>query len=439
MSNFGASSWANQLNNESQSSHENVDAHNLDVQSHLDTAISSIRGDEVKNEKTQKGIESTARIGDLLQSTADGGKELWYGSNMKERLGGYYKWKHQYGAGGGYKNYVKANKQYLSDKMSKSGNPSLDTAGKEVESKGAKLPTQSTPIEETSAVSDERIAQLKAKSPAFARLKARQGAGMDITSEGGATPMEELQQRGFDPASLGHEGEVFMNPPEQVEAPNTAPPPPVEPTTPPPEQPTGDSQGAGNTERPPAQVESELSGANGGQAEGTLTQEKPKTSLTQKASDLTGIEEESISKAGYVGGKMLTGGLGLTNTIEDIKNHKLQGDNWEENVGDVMTQVGAVGDIIGTAIPVLEPISAGISLLGGLFGLVGHVVDDFKHKPKKPTPIPTQSDDPAVKQAKLKAQQENMNQGGQMNYSQLGLVSSKSMTPQAQIGSTMAF
>ena len=124
----------------------------------------------------------------------------------------------------------------------------------------------------------------------------------------------------------------------------------------------------------------------------------------------------------------------------DISQGKLQGDNWEEHAGDVMTQVGAVGDIIGTAVPILEPISAAISLFGGLFSLAGHVVDDFKHKPKPPPKQPSEADDPAVAKAKAQAKAQMETQGGgQQNYSQLGLISSQSMTPQAQIGTTMAF
>ena len=120
--------------------------------------------------------------------------------------------------------------------------------------------------------------------------------------------------------------------------------------------------------------------------------------------------------------------IGLTNTIEDIKNGHLQGDNWEEKVGDVGSLIGAGLDLIGTAVPILEPLGAGISVLSGIATGIGHIVDDIKDK----KPVSSASLQAKTNAQKLRAETSN-------SYHQMGLVSSISKNPRMVLGGTSAF
>ena len=122
--------------------------------------------------------------------------------------------------------------------------------------------------------------------------------------------------------------------------------------------------------------------------------------------------------------------MGVVSTIEDISQGKLAGDNKLEKAGDVVGQIGAYTDLIGTAIPILEPVGAVTSLVGGLLTGIGHIEDDIEEKSKNKQ---------AQKDLTTKEQGLKDKQSAVVNYSSLGLVSSMSRNPRLQIAGTGAF
>jgi hypothetical protein len=96
----------------------------------------------------------------------------------------------------------------------------------------------------------------------------------------------------------------------------------------------------------------------------------------------TGLSDDAIEKIGKgagVAGAAITGGLDI---YQDIKSHKIAGDNGWEQAGNVTEIAGSLADIAG-AVPVLAPLAAVgglLDLLGGGLDAIGEAVEGDKKK-----------------------------------------------------------
>ena len=314
-----------------------------------------------------KGNKKSEVIGDVLTHTADAGKEAYLGSELSDAVKRYGQYKQDYNVDD--KGHITANKEYLKDNVTALKNKYSATP----ENEPLRNQTQGRTSDTGGDVEMEEVSEREGSSIPSVQPDPR-GARLTISED--PSDVEHLQDR----QEEGHNGD--SGEPNSVED-------------------TGSREGNGV-------------GAGGDVEESSLSR-------------ITGITDEGLDMAKYGAKKIGMTALGLTNTIEDISNGHLQGDNWEEKVGDVGQQIGAGLDLIGTAVPILEPLGAGISVLSGIFTGIGHVVDDLKHK----TPTP---DTLTGKTNALKEKTATSN-----SYQQMGLVSSLSKNPKYNIGGTTAF
>jgi hypothetical protein len=315
-----------------------------------------------------KGDQKTTTIGDVLTHTQDVGREAYLTSEFSDAYKRYGQYKKNFDVDG--QGHVEANKQYLSQNM-KNFKDKYHKAGDEG--------NEEEPLSSETREGTE-LRELPAGVPAV-RPDPR-GARLTISED--PSDLQENQEEGHN-GDTGAENDV--------------------------------------DELPQARVSQEAGAGSDVSEAGTLG-----SRIKAGVSKATGVSEEGLDVASYGAKKMIGGGLALTNTIEDISSGHLQGDNWEEKVGDVGQQIGGALDLIGTAIPVLEPLGAGISVVSGLLEGIGHIVDDFKHK--DPVDTKTLTD---------KSNALKLNSGMSNSYQQMGLVSSVSKNPKMMMAGTSVF
>jgi hypothetical protein len=313
-----------------------------------------------------KGNQKSDIIGDVLTHTADAGKEAYLGSELSDAVKRYGQYHQDYNVD--EKGHITANKEYLQDNM----NTLKDKYSATPENEPLRNETQGRTGDTGGDVEMEEVSSREGQSIPQVRPDPR-GARLTI-SEDPSDLQENMEE--------GHNGDSG----EHASV----------------EDSTGVREGNG-------------AGAGGDVERSTL-------------SKVTGVTDEGLDVAKYGAKKIGMTAIGLTNTIEDIKNGHLQGDNWEEKVGDVGSQIGAGLDLIGTAVPILEPLGAGISVLSGIATGIGHIVDDIKDK----KPVSSASLQAKTNAQKLRAETSN-------SYQQMGLVSSISKNPRMVLGGTSAF
>jgi len=223
----------------------------------------------------------------------------------------------------------------------------------------------------------------------------------------GRPPMTELQQRGLDPASLGHEGEVFMNEPEQPPASTGQGAPPEE---------LGGHLTTEPTDEHFVQGGADAEGGSGGTQAGAKTLDSTLEEGADKGASVGVKLGKFAGGVAKVGGAMFSAGMLGDDIYNQVKSKKFfYGDNDGDKVGHFMNEMGSVADLggIATGDPLL--VLAGVGL-----GAVGSVVSDvselFGHHKKEETD--KQEDKPVAIE-----QSASQNVAGQGEVAQTGLSS----------------
>ena len=464
MSDFGMSSFNNQINQASNSYNDGVLDHNELLDQHLNTAL-----DTIKNSKEGK-------IADVLVHTADAGKEAFYTSELSEAVKNYKKYKTDYKVD--EVGHVTANKNYLSEKFKKfrtgeknNDDVDKDSTGTQVERDTGAKPPSDDPI---GARVSGRISRTTSAESTGVEAEADEGGGESLesavksgkkslfkSSEGTDALAQRVRQFGVreDPrfrlsmsddaidtatensgVGAGFKGvslerQVAVRQPARPRSPDPEPEPEQliedrnEDTG---TENSGDT-GAKNEVQAPAKS-TDTSSAPTTNEEIVPSDDAPVKTIGGKLktalSDKTGITEEGIDTGLYGAKKLIGGTMGVVSTIGDISQGKLSGDNTAEKVGDVLGQVGAYTDLIGTAIPILEPLGALVGIAGGLAEGIGHIEDDVDEAKKLKD---------REQSAKDKTNALKDTAGASFQYNQMGLTSSMSKNPRLQISGTGAF
>ena len=379
MSDFGMSNFVNNQQATSNGYNIGVLEHNKELQDHLTDQIQKFKG----NMKSDK-------IADVLTHGKDTAKELYLSSELSEAVKNYGKYKTDYKVSS--VGHLTANKNYLTQ-QGKEQRAKTKTIGEEEPDDSHNNLTNDTGVEEPTELDDfsDRSAVHSVPEP----------PEEDTEPESVSAHVEDDEN--------GETGDTGVdNPVHEDELPQA--------------RMSSTSGGAGNGV---GDVDAGESGARGSVVS------RVSGAIKGKVSDVTGVSKEGLDVGMYGAKKLIGTGLALTSTISDIKSGHLQGDNIEENIGDVGMQVGGALDLIGTFVRVLEPVGAAISVASGLLTGIGHIVDDFHHKP------PDIKKETATLQGKINAQKISATSSN--NYQQMGLVSSMSKNPNTNIGSTSVF
>ena len=466
MSDFGMSSFNNAINQASNSYNDGVLDHNELLDQHLNTAL-----DTIKNSKEGK-------IAEVLVHTGDAGKEAFYSSELSEAVKNYKRYKTQYKVDD--VGHITANKNYLSDKFKKfrtgdknNDDVDKDSTGTQVERDTGATPPSDDPVgarvsgrisRTTSAESTGVEADAGEDEGAGESLESAVKSGKTTlfkSSEGTDALAQRVRQFGVreDPRfRLSMSDDAIDTAGENTGLTGTfkgvslqrqlAVREPARPRSPDPEpepeqiqdrnedtgtENSGDT-GARNEEPAPVKSTDTSSAPTTNEEIVPSSDDAPVKSIGGKLktaiSDKTGITEEGLDAGMYGAKKIIGGTMGVVSTISDISSGKLSGDNTAEKVGDVLGQVGAYTDLIGTAIPILEPLGALVGIAGGLAEGIGHIEDDVDEAKKIKDREQTAKD-------KTNALKDTA--GASFQYNQMGLTSSMSKNPRLQISGTGAF
>jgi len=446
MTDFGMSTFTNQMNQASNMYNDGVLAHNKDLDDHLNTALATL-----KNSKEGK-------IADVLVHTGDVGKEAFLSTEVSEAVKNYKKYKTAYKVDD--VGHAVANKNYLSDKANnfldkfKTGEKNEDDVAED--KKGTQVERDTKPSTEVPTDDDPVSLRTSGKiTTGKPQSLFRSSEGTDALEEAGRNNPIPVRQdprfrlsmsddaidtagenvpvgKGFKNVSLNRQVEV-ARPRSPVQEPEPQPEQTIEERNADTGTENSGDTGASNETEPPTKT-TDTSSAPTTNEEITPSDDTPAKSFGGKLktalSEKTGITEEGLDTGLYGAKKLIGGTMGVVSTIEDISQGKLAGDNKLEKAGDVVGQIGAYTDLIGTAIPILEPVGAVTSLVGGLLTGIGHIEDDIEEKSKNKKAQQDLTD----KEQGLKDKQSSI-----VNYSSLGLVSSMSRNPRLQIAGTGAF
>tara|TARA_R110001592_G_scaffold7052_4_gene39602 strand:- start:605 stop:1768 length:1164 start_codon:yes stop_codon:yes gene_type:complete len=285
----------------------------------------------------------------------------------------------------GAKNYVSKLVSGNPEEAAKAGSKSVgDSDGSINPTKQAANPTETT----ESPIGEERLAQLKEQSPAFARLKARSAAGVDVTKGGGATPLDA-------------EGKVL--PVKPIEP--TANPQPSEP--PPDSKPTDPS--------------------------GTTTDESvvSKTAVTEgsSAEELSSSVMKGLKTAGTVGrvAGIVGGVVGLVGGIHDIADGTFAKEDTAHTIGSVLQDAGGILDVASVFMPVLAPLAAVTNVASAIDSTVNTLSDDTAR---------TGND---VKSAATQAANNNKNMEVSPAFASMSIIGSARTSAKASIAGTSSF
>ena len=474
-------SFTNQMNQASNMYNDGVLEHNKELDEHLNNAL-----DTIKNSKEGK-------IADVLVHTGDAGKEAFYSTELSEAVKNYKKYANQYkvdevGHVTANKNYL--TDKFNSFKKGKKNNDDVDedTEGTQV-TRDSGVNQTATSVPETDGdqpLTLDRGSVAGRVSVARPRESLRQSQARqsqadinpdleDVEDDAPTRPttttgerpraFRDIQVRedprfrlslsddAIDTAKENKLMPSFQNVSMQRQiAVRTAgqqpPAPPSRPTSPVQPEPepapliedrnkdtgTENSGDTGAKNEEPAPNKSTDTSKAPVTNEDIEPQDTPAKSLAGKlktaVSDKTGISEEGLDVGMYGAKKIIGGTMGVVSTISDISQGKLSGDNTAEKVGDVLGQIGAYTDLVGTAIPVLEPLGALVGIAGGLATGIGHIEDDIEEHKK----LKEREQDVTDKTNALKD-----SAGASFNYNNMGLASSMSRNPRLQLTGTSAF
>lgn len=135
------------------------------------------------------------------------------------------------------------------------------------------------------------------------------------------------------------------------------------------------------------------------------------------------LSEAGLSVASEIGGKVagdFGGIVDIGEGIDNLKNNKsfFAGDDKTAEIGDTLTSVGAVADVVGTVFPPAELIGGALGAIGGIFDAYDSIKNDIDKKKKDGTTIPP----PVLKSTKVTPA-----------FSAMGLVASAPISAKAQI------
>ena len=135
------------------------------------------------------------------------------------------------------------------------------------------------------------------------------------------------------------------------------------------------------------------------------------------------LSEAGLSVASEVGGKIAGDFGGIVDIGEGIDNLAdgkkfFAGDDKTAEIGDTLTSVGAVADVVGTVFPPAELIGGALGAIGGIFDAYDSIKNDLEQKKKDGTKIPP----PVLKSTKVTPA-----------FSAMGLVASAPISAKAQI------
>jgi len=137
------------------------------------------------------------------------------------------------------------------------------------------------------------------------------------------------------------------------------------------------------------------------------------------------VSEAGLSVASEIGGKVAGDFGGIVDIGEGIDNLASKppksffaGDDKTAEIGDTLTSVGAVADVVGTVFPPAELIGGALGAVGGIFDAYDSIKNDLEKKKKDGTTIPP----PVIKSTKVTPA-----------FSAMGLVASAPISAKAQI------
>ncbi len=137
------------------------------------------------------------------------------------------------------------------------------------------------------------------------------------------------------------------------------------------------------------------------------------------------VSEAGLSVASEIGGKVAGDFGGIVDIGEGIDNLASKppksffaGDDKTAEIGDTLTSVGAVADVVGTVFPPAELIGGALGAVGGIFDAYDSIKNDLEKKKSDGTTIPP----PVIKPTKVTPA-----------FSAMGLVASAPISAKAQI------
>ena len=135
------------------------------------------------------------------------------------------------------------------------------------------------------------------------------------------------------------------------------------------------------------------------------------------------VSEAGLSVASEIGGKVAGDFGGIVDIGEGIDNLAdgkkfFAGDDKTAEIGDTLTSVGAVADVVGTVFPPAELIGGALGAVGGIFDAYDSIKKDLDKKKSDGTTIPP----PVIKSTKVTPA-----------FSAMGLVASAPISAKAQI------
>jgi len=103
-----------------------------------------------------------------------------------------------------------------------------------------------------------------------------------------------------------------------------------------------------------------------------LTDGMPKGALTEAGESKIG---KIAGAGGEVAGTLMSGAIGGMDLYEDIKNHTITGNNWEEKTGNILQIGGSIADVVGTFYPPAKLIGGALDLASGAISEIGEQLD----------------------------------------------------------------
>lgn len=103
-----------------------------------------------------------------------------------------------------------------------------------------------------------------------------------------------------------------------------------------------------------------------------LTDGMPKGVLTEAGESRLG---KIAGAGGEVAGTLMSGAIGGMDLYNDIKNHTITGNNWEEKTGNILQIGGSIADVVGTFYPPAKLIGGALDLASGAISEVGEQLD----------------------------------------------------------------
>lgn len=103
-----------------------------------------------------------------------------------------------------------------------------------------------------------------------------------------------------------------------------------------------------------------------------LTDGMPKGALTEAGESKLG---KIAGAGGEAAGTLMSAAVGGMDLYNDIKNHSITGNNWEEKAGNILQIGGSIADVVGTFYPPAKLVGGALDLASGAIDEVGEQLD----------------------------------------------------------------